>query len=157
VRGGCLRIGAKAPGVKRFVTCVALAMCFAITGCKDPTGATPATTSSFVRAATDIVIKNVRTVATNDSVAGANSQEYYVVTFTYTNDLGYALVPSIKHFTLEDVDRIRYLGEDSGSTALVGIENDSPLLKPGDSHEYTVGFRVPENTYATLQYDPTEE
>jgi hypothetical protein len=157
VRGGCLRIGAKAPGVKRFVTCVALAMCFAIAGCKDPSGASPATPSAFVRAATDIVIKNVRMVATNDAVAGASAQEYYIVTFTYTNDLGYALVPAIEHFTLEDVDRIRYLGEDSGSTALVGIENDAPLLKPGDSHDFTVGFRVPENTYATLQYDPTEE
>ncbi len=96
-------------------------------------------------------------VPTNDSVAGANGQEYYIISFTYTNDLGYALVPSIKHFTLEDVDRIRYLGEDSGNAALVGIENFSDTLKPGDSHDYTVGFRVPDNTYATLQYDPTEE
>jgi len=143
--------------VKRFVTLVAFSACVAFAGCKDPNSAPAAPPSSFVRPATDIVIKNVRMVARNDSVAGGNSQDYYIITFTYTNDLGYALVPAIKHFTLEDVDRIRYLGEDSGSTALVGIENYADSLKPGDSHDYTVGFRVPQNTYATLQYDPTEE
>jgi hypothetical protein len=157
VRGGCLRIGAKAPGVKRFVTFAALGACFALAACKDPSAATSATSSSFVRPASDIVIENVRTVATNDSVAGANGQEYYIIRFTYTNDLSYTLVPAITHFTLEDLGRTRYLGEDSGSTALVGIENSSDALKPGDSHEYTVGFRVPDNTYATLQYDPTQE
>ncbi len=157
MRGGCLREGAKAPGVKRFVTFCALTACVALAGCKDPSAAPATTSSSFVRPATDIVIKSVRMVPTNDSVAGANGQEYYIISFTYTNDLGYALVPSIKHFTLEDVDRIRYLGEDSGNAALVGIENFSDTLKPGDSHDYTVGFRVPDNTYATLQYDPTEE
>ncbi len=157
MRGGCLRADAKAPGVKRFVTCVVLATCFACTGCKDPSDAMPAAPSAFVRAASDIVIKSVRTVAASDAVAGANGQEYYIVTFTYTNDLGYTFVPAIAHFTLEDVGRIRYLGADSGSSALVGIENATDALKPGDKHDYTVGFRVPENTYATLQYDPTEE
>jgi hypothetical protein len=38
---------------------------------------------------------------------------------------------------------------------LVGISNYSGVLKVGDSHDYTVGFRVPSNTTGTLFYDNT--
>jgi hypothetical protein len=147
---------AKAPDVKRFVTCFAFAATLGFAGCKDvPTS--PTTTSSFVRPASDIVIKSVRTVAPGDEIAGAANYEYYIVKFTYTNDLGYAFTPVISHFGLEDVDRRRFKGEDSGSTALVGITNYAEQLKVGDSHDYTVGFHVPENTYGVLSYDPTAE
>jgi hypothetical protein len=127
-----------------------------LAGCKDtdPQGASTSPQMNLVRAGTDIVIKDVRTYLPNDSVAGSND-EYYVVTFNFTNNQGFALVPRIDHFVLEDKDRIRYLGADSGSTALVGISNYSGLLKVGDSHDYTVGFRVPQSTLAILYYDAT--
>ena len=103
------------------------------------------------------MLKDVRTYATNDAVAGANGYEYYVVKIKYTNDLGYAFTPLISHFVFEDINKQRFPGQDSGSTALVGISNYNDVLKPGDSHDYTVGFHVPENSIGDLLYDPTTE
>jgi len=124
-----------------------------LAGCKDPQGDTGAS-YGLVRAGTDVVVKDVRTYLPGDAIAGTND-EYYVVTFNFTNNQGFALVPRIDHFVLEDKDRIRYLGADSGNVNLVGISNYEGLLKVGDAHDYTVGFRVPQNTHALLYYDAT--
>jgi hypothetical protein len=142
----------KASRVKRLSWLAALVATLLV-GCKDPQGDT-SPSFGLVRAGTDIVIKDVRTYAPGDAIAGTND-EYYVVTFNFTNAQGFALVPRIDHFVLEDQDRIRYLGADSGNANLVGISNYSGLLKVGDSHDYTVGFRVPQNTHALLIYDAT--
>ena len=142
----------KASRVKRFSALAVLAAAL-LAGCKDPQGNT-SPSLGLVRAGTDVAIKDVRTYAPGDAIAGTND-EYYVVTFTFTNSLGFALVPRIDHFVLEDQDRRRYLGADSGNANLVGISNYSGLLKVGDSHDYTVGFRVPQNTHALLFYDAT--
>ncbi|MDQ2908741.1 MAG: hypothetical protein M3R44_05240 [Candidatus Eremiobacteraeota bacterium] len=125
-------------------------------GCKEPqAGAAAATASAgLVRSGTDIAIENVRTAATADNV-GFSNDEFYIVTFTFKNDLGYALIPRIDHFVLEDVQGRRFLGADSGNPALIGITNRSALLKPGDTQKYTIGFRVPRNTTGTLYYDAT--
>ena len=142
----------KASRVKR-ISLIATLVATLLVGCKDPQGnASPSL--SLVRAGTDVVVKDVRTYLPGDAVAGSND-EYYVVTFNFTNNQGFALIPRIDHFVLEDQDRIRYLGADSGNTNLVGISNYSGLLKIGDSHDYTVGFRVPQNTHAQLFYDAT--
>jgi len=111
-------------------------------------------TLGLLRAGEDIVIKSVvvRTVA--DSIAGTND-EYYIVKFTFTNHLGNTLVPKIDHFAIEDEQKRRFLGADSGSPTLIGISNYAGQLKVGDSHDYTVGFRVPLDTQGTLFYDPT--
>ncbi len=124
-----------------------------LAGCKEP--ASPnAPVAGFIRPSTDVAIKTVRMSAAGDAQA-LTDDEYYVVTFTFTNDLGYPLVPRIGRFVVEDSDRRRFLGADSGSPALVGINNPSVLLKQGESHDYTVGFRVPHNTTGTLYYDAT--
>ncbi len=114
----------------------------------------PVPAVGFVRPGTDVAIQDVREVSANDALA-QSSDEYYVVRFVWTNHLGYALVPRIDRFVLEDANRRRFLGSDSGSPALVGIENYSGLLQQGASHEYTVGFRVPQNTAGRLYYDAT--
>jgi hypothetical protein len=156
----CVR-HAKALGVKRFVATLGFVSCLAMAGCKDPSQTNTPTANgqsvnTLVRPASDVVIKSVKEYSANSAIAGNNGYEYYVVKFTYTNDLGYAFTPLIHHFVLEDVDNRKFQGQDSGDTALVGITNYFDVLKPGDSHDYTVGFLVPQNTYGTLLYDPTE-
>lgn len=97
-------------------------------------------------------IEELRTYGTSDAVAGSND-EYYVIRFTWTNDLGFPIAPKVDHFIIEDTQKRRFLGVDSGNAALVGISNYSGELARGASHEYTVGFRVPTNTQGTLLYD----
>ena len=133
----------------------ALGFVFALplAGCKEPASAS-GPVPSLIRSGGDVAIKRVRLTPALDAQALTND-EYYVITFTFTNDLGYALVPRIGHFVLEDNQRRRFLGADSGSPTLVGIDNPAVLLKQGESHEYTVGFRVPQNTTGMLYYDAT--
>jgi hypothetical protein len=137
-------------------TCL-LALCFVpmLAGCKDPPNASSATPqTSLVRSGQDIVVKTVRTFAPGDNVAYSND-EYYIVTFTFTNHLGFALAPRPDHFVVEDQQKIRYLGAVSGNANLSGISNYDGILAVGDSHEYTIGFRVPQNTQGILYYDAT--
>jgi hypothetical protein len=122
-----------------------------LTGCKEPP-APSEPTAAFVRPGTDVVIESMREVPASDEFA-PTSDQYYVVRFTWTNHVGYALAPRIDRFVLEDANRRRFLGADSGSPALVGIENYRGQLEQGASHEYTVGFRVPQNTMGMLFYD----
>lgn len=123
-----------------------------LTACKAPPSVPSDAATGFVRPGTDVTLTRVRTYAANDAVA-QSSDQYYVVTFTWINHVGYAFAPRIDHFVLEDANRRRFLGADSGSSALVGISNVTTLLQQGASHEYTVGFRVPQNTTGTLFYD----
>lgn len=131
-----------------------LALCFAATlaGCKEPAPDAPGLASALVRPGSDIVVKAVRTYATADNVAYSND-EYYIVTLNFTNRLGYALAPRIDHFVLEDAKNVRYLGVDSGNANLAGIENYDGVLKVGENHDYTVGFRVPQSAQGILYYD----
>jgi hypothetical protein len=151
----------KASRVKRhrklFASILAVCVVALLGGCKEPdssSGSSAGSAAGFVHAGTDIVIKEVRTFVPSDAVAGSND-EYYVVTFTFTNNQGASLAPRIDHFVIQDLDNRRFLGADSGNVSLVGISNYSGVLKVGDSHDYTVGFRVPSNTTGTLFYDNT--
>jgi len=141
----------RADAVKRAL--LASVLLGSLAGCKEPQGANDPV-AGFVRPGTGVAIQTVREVSPSDAV-GLSNDEYYVVRFTWTNDVGYPLVPRIDHFVIEDRDRRRFLGADSGNPALVGIANYAGSLKTGESHVYTVGFRVPQNTVGTLYYDAT--
>jgi len=124
-------------------------------GCKDPPAGTRADAqASLVRPGQDIVVKNVRTFAPGDD-AGYSSDEYYIVSLTFTNHLGFAVAPRADHFVVEDALKVRYLGADSGNANLSGIANYAGVLAVGESHDYTIGFRVPQNTQGILYYDAT--
>jgi hypothetical protein len=138
--------------VNRLVCLLALCFAAALAGCKEPAPDSPGLASELVRPGSDIVVKAVRTYATADNVA-YSSDEYYIVTLNFTNRLGYALAPRIDHFVLEDAKNVRYLGVDSGNANLAGIENYDGVLKVGENHDYTVGFRVPQNAQGILYYD----
>jgi hypothetical protein len=154
-RGGCLREPPKPSRVNRSLSLLVLCFVPFLAGCKDPpTGASPSAQTSLVHAGTDIVVKNVRALSPGDNTAYSND-EYYIVTFTFTNNLGFALAPRPDHFVIEDQQKQRYLGADSGNANLSGISNYAGILKVGESHDYTIGFRVPQNTQGILYYDAT--
>lgn len=144
--------------VMRFLSVLALCVVPFLAGCKDPDQGSGAASGNaaagFLHAGTDIIIKDVRTFSPTDQVAGTND-EYYVVTFTFTNNQGMSLAPRIDHFVIQDLQNRRYNGADSGSVNLIGLSNYTGQLKVGESHDYTVGFRVPTNTNGTLFYDNT--
>jgi hypothetical protein len=140
--------------VKRFLSLLALFVLPLVAGCKDPTDGSGSPAAGFIKAGTDIAIKTVRTFSPTDAVSGS-TDEYYVVTFTFTNNQGMTLAPRIDHFVIEDLQNRRYFGADTGSVNYIGISNYTGTLKVGDSHDYTVGFRVPVNTTGTLFYDNT--
>ncbi len=124
-----------------------------VSGCKDPDAAgSTGPSSGFVRAGNDVVIKDVRTYTPVDQIAGTNDV-YYVVTFAFTNNQAPSFVPKIDHFVIEDEQRRRFNGADSGSPTLIGISNYPGVLALGEAHDYTVGFRVPVNTRGLLFYD----
>lgn len=144
--------------MKRFLVLFAVCAVAVLGGCKDPdapgSGGTAGAAAGFVRAGTDVVIKNVRTFSPGDAIASSND-EYYVIVFTFTNNQGQTLAPRIDHFVFQDLQNRRFLGVESGNVNLIGISNYTGTLKQGDSHDYTVGFRVPQNTTGTLFYDNT--
>ena len=141
----------KRQSVKRIFALAVLCAAAALAGCKEPQSEP---NSGFVRAGQDVVVKSVRIYPSTDNAAFSNEQ-YYVVAFNFTNHLGIGLVPKLDHFVLQDSGNVRYLGITSGSSTLAGISNSDDYLKVGDSHDYTVGFRVPKNTIGTLFYDAT--
>ena len=147
--------GRNSADVKRSTLLCALAASFALAGCKEPTQAPDSktvSTNGFIRPGESIEIKEMRTYGTSDAV-GASNDEYYVLRFKWTNDTGTPLLPKIDHFIIEDLDKRRFLGLETGNAALIGISNYTGTLQKNESHEYTVGFRVPQGTQGRLFYD----
>jgi len=136
--------------VIRIVSFLSVLFVLALGGCKEPPGQSG--DLSLLRAGSDVVIKGIQTYQPQDAVAGSNDV-WYVVTFTFTNNQGMTLAPRINHFVVQDDQNRRYLGTDSGSAALVGISNYDGVLKVGEAHDYTVGFRVPQDFRGVLFYD----
>ncbi len=147
--------GRNAVVVKRSTLLVGLTALFGLAGCKEPTQAPDSktvSTNGFVRPGASIEVKEMRTYGTSDAV-GASNDEYYVIRFKWTNDTGTPLLPKIDHFIIEDLDKRRFLGLETGNAALIGISNYAGVLQKDESHEYTVGFRVPQGTQGRLFYD----
>ncbi len=139
--------------VKRLAVLGAIVASAILAGCKEPQQAADSKiANTFVRGGQDITILELRTYGTSDAVAQSND-EYYVIRFTWTNTLGFPVFPKLDHFVVEDNDKRRFLGVTSGASALVGISNYAGTLARGESHDYTVGFRVPISTQGTLFYD----
>ena len=116
--------------------------------------ATPVPGDHFVEGSADVVLREFRIVSTSDGAFG-NSDLYYICKITFTNDLGQDFSPQIQRFVLEGPDQVQYTGVDSGNQALIGISNHFEKVKVGESHDYTVAFRVPANTQGKIYYDPT--
>jgi hypothetical protein len=138
--------------VKRHVFLVAALASAALASGRPAVAAYTNPALSFVHPGQDVVVKDVRIYDAADGVAGSNDQ-YYVVTFNFTNNLGFALAPRIDHFVFEDIDKRRYFGVVSGNSSLIGISNYAGVLKVGESHDYTVGFRVPLGAQGLIFYD----
>jgi len=136
--------------VNRFAF-VLLFSTLALAGCKQPTAGDQA--AQFVTGGDDVVVHSVRVYSSpENSVQG---DTIYVVNFTYTNNQTIDFAPHISYFIFEDQNKIRHTGLEGGSVVTAGLSNYDGVLKRGESHEYTVGFRVYQNTAGMLYYDPT--
>jgi hypothetical protein len=135
--------------VKRILSIVALGTLSLLAACKEPPAANAP--SNLITSAPDIVIKSLQIVAApENSVQG---DTLYIVTFTFTNDVGRDFVPRIDHFTLQDKDQIRHTGITSGSTALAGrLHNSDEILHKNESRDYMAAFLVYSGTFGTLSY-----
>ena len=142
----------RARGVKRLLSVLLCCVTLALASCKDPDSDSKDPALAFVQAGTDVVVHEVRIYTPQDAVAGTHD-EYYIVKFTFTNGEASPLAPRLDHFVLQDESNTRYFGAESGSPTLIGISNYPGVLKVGDAHDYTLGFRVPTNTKGTLFYD----
>ena len=136
--------------MKRIVYGVILADVTLLSACKQPNSDAQ---QGIVTAGQDVVIKSVRLFSATENNPEAG--QIYIVDFTFTNHLGIDFVPLFNHFILEDENKTRHSGMESGSAVLVGLSNSEAVLKEGDTREYTLGFRVPISTTGTLFYDPT--
>jgi hypothetical protein len=122
-----------------------------LAGCKEPAPGGEA--SQFVRSGQDVVVHSVRIYSSpENSVQG---DTVYVVNFTYTNTQTIAFAPKIQYFIFEDQDKVRHTGLDGGSVVTAGLPYYQGVLKQGESHDYTVGFRCYQNASGILYYDPT--
>jgi hypothetical protein len=147
---GCPQGPPNPDAVKRLLYILALGSLALLSACKDqPQGANAP--NALVQPASDIVVKSVRILAAPENSVQGNT--LYVVSFTFTNDVGRDLVPQLNHFTFEDANKVRHTGIDSGSTALAGLlHNSDELLKKGESRDYTAAFLVNQGAYGTLYY-----
>lgn len=137
--------------MKRIVCAVIVAGAIFLAGCKDvPSGQSQ---QGLVTAGQDIVIKSIRLYSSPEDAP--ETDEIYVIDFTFTNHLGRDFTPAFNHFILEDENKTRHSGSESGSSVLVGLSNSEDALKDGTTREYVLGFRVPPSTTGTLFYDPT--
>ncbi|HMD01760.1 MAG TPA: hypothetical protein VKG44_02230 [Candidatus Baltobacteraceae bacterium] len=106
-----------------------------------------------LQAGQDIVLKSIHVVFNNDNNAEGQSM-YYIVTLNFTNNTGYTLAPKFSRFTIEDTQKRLFTGMINGATTLIGIPDYYiGQLQRGESHDYTVGFRVPYGTTGTIYYD----
>jgi hypothetical protein len=78
-----------------------------------------------------------------------------LATLALTNDSARAYTPAIGRFILTADDGERYQGNDSGSSAFIGVANSHAPLKAGETRTYTVGFRTADPVVTgTIGYEP---
>jgi hypothetical protein len=135
----------------RLLSFIALAGLIALSGCKQPKGGTNDTN---VSGTSDVAVKQCNAYPASDNQADA-STVYEICTIVFTNHVGNALAPRIDKFIFEDGLHHRYHGQDQGAAELIGISNFEGVLKDGESHAYTIGFKIPANTIGVVYYDPT--
>ncbi len=108
---------------------------------------------AFVQGSADVSIKASRSYDAQDDAVSSNGLEVLVVHLTWTNDTGLDIVPRVDRFEFVDAIARQYAGVDTGDVALIGISNYAGVVKRGESHDYTIGFRVPQNVAGRIIYD----
>jgi len=106
-----------------------------------------------VRAGQDIVLKAVHLFQGSDNNADG-LVDYIIVTFVWTNNLNYAIIPKVNHWSILDTDNMTWTGQNGGSVQMIGMPPYyDGMLQRGESHEYTVAFHTPARFTGTLFYD----
>jgi hypothetical protein len=106
----------------------------------------------------NVKVLQIRFVSTNEAAIGLSggSITYVMARVELTNDTNQVLYPTINRLYLLDSSTGSHItGNDSGSSAFIGISNNLNGMKPGEKREFTVGFRADPNTTGTVLYDYT--
>ena len=104
----------------------------------------------------DVRVVDARFVTSNDAAAGTlggMARSYLIMKVHLTNDISEQLYVTPSHFVFTTQDGNRYMGIDSGSSALIGISNDYGALKRGDERDFVVAFRLPIEQAGTISYE----
>lgn len=129
-----------------------LSLVVLLAGCKDPKPGVMSFTGLG-----NTVVNDSQIVASNDNnpTLAGNSINYLIVKVTFTNDSNVDMAPTISKFVLTDSYAKRYPAIDQGSVVFTGISNYTGLVKVGEKHDYTIGFRVSGTTLSgTIGYEP---
>lgn len=104
----------------------------------------------------DVRVLDARFVSSNDAAAGTlggTERSYLIMKVHLSNDISEQLFVTPSHFVFTTQDGNRYLGIDSGSSALIGISNNYGAMKRGDERDYVVAFRIPNEQAGTISYE----
>jgi len=132
-------------------TFVALVAFVSLAGCRD--APKPVAVAATVTPEPGITIDSLAEYAAPDD--GAKPRDaYYLITLTYTNLTDAPVEPHVEQFVYVDTKLRRYLAFDAGAPVVAGVSNARVTLERGQSHAYTIAFRVPRDAAGTLAYDP---
>ncbi len=157
-RGGCLQVPPKTRQVNRKIFLAGVSAVPLLGAVSQGTQTAPKfqdESHGAVRAGEGVILKSIKVLLNNDGNADGLVQ-WFIVSFNWTNVLGYAIAPKITHWTIVDTENMFWTGQDGGSTQLVGLPTyyDGQLQR-GESHDYTVGFHLTARMIGTLFYDAT--
>jgi len=108
-----------------------------------------------VRAGEGVILKSIKVLLNNDLNADGLVQ-WFIISFNWTNNLGYVITPKITHWTIVDTENIIWTAADGGSSQIIGMPSYyEGQLQRGESHDYTVAFHLSARMVGTLFYDAT--
>lgn len=133
---------------------LAVVLAAGTTGCNQPTDPVPLP-AKVLSGIGDVKVLSSMIVPTGEGATQLSGGQvaYVIAKIEFTNDLGFDTTPVISNFILQDTSGRRFVGQDTGSSALVGISNSTEVLKKDEKRVYTVGFRVADpTTTGTIEY-----
>lgn len=105
----------------------------------------------------DVRLLQTQVVGTGESAPnmGAGNTYYIVAHLELTNSQNTSFTPDPSRFWFTDAFNNRSQGLDQGSSVFIGISNSRQPIKPGEKHDYTIGFRTTDpNPLGTISYEP---
>ncbi len=139
----------------RIALAALVALALSLGGCKDYKD-TPVTNA--VEGSRFIKVSEAHLISTGEpsvTLAGSTTT-YLLVRLEFNNDTASDIAPAIEQIIYVSPDGTRLHGNDAGSTVFIGVSNYKGIVKKGEKHEYTVGFRLNTPTQGGyIYYDPS--
>ncbi len=131
-----------------------MTLALALAGCKDYKD-TPVTNQ--VEGSRFIKVDEAHLISTSEPsvTLGGTTTTYLIVRVTFTNDTNNDLSPAVQQMIYVEPDGTLLHGNDEGSSVFIGTSNYKGIVKKGEKHDYTVGFRLTGPTQGGyIYFDP---